>query len=84
MARRKVTTSRKAKGRRIVGLAGPSFDYRSAEAVIEDIRKGVHTYYVREASHESTVRVVDDGEEPRLLSTRDILSRNNLENLPDC
>ena len=84
MARRKVSESVKGKGRRITGLCGPSFGYRSAEDVITDIRGGIHEYYVREGPYESAVRVVEAGNEQRLVSTQDILSRNNLENLPGC
>ena len=83
MAKRKVTGSMKGKGRRIIGLSGPSFGYRSAEEVIADIRTRAHEYYVREGSHESKIRVVGEGDEQRLVSTQDILSRNNLENLSD-
>ena len=84
MARRKVTGSAKGKGRTINGLCGPSFGYLSAEEVIAEIRAGTHEYFVREGSHESRVRVVREGEDQRLVSTRDLLSRNNLENLPNC
>ncbi len=84
MARRKVTGSGKGRGRRITGLCGPSFGYRSAEDVIADIQASVHKYYVREGPYESKVRVVGEGDEQRLVSTQDILSRNNLENLRGC
>ena len=84
MARRKVTRSEKGRGRRITGLCGPSFRYRSAQEVIADIEKNVHQYYVREGPHESEVVVVGKGTEQRLVSTTDILSRNNLQNLPRC
>jgi len=56
MARRKVTGSVKGRGRRITGLCGPSFGYRSAEDVIADIRGSIHEYYVREGPYESAVR----------------------------
>ena len=84
MARRKVTGSAKGKGRIITGLCGPSFGYLSAEEVISDIRAGTHEYFVREGSHESKVKVVGESEDQWLVSTRDLLSRNNLENLPNC
>ena len=84
MARRKVTGSGKGKGRRITGLCGPSFGYRSAGEVISDIQASAHEYYVREGPYESKVRVAGIGEEQRLVSNEDVLSRNNLENLPDC
>jgi len=84
MARLKTTASVKGKERAIAGLCGPSFGYRSAGEVIVDIRTGVHEYYVREGPYESKVRVVGEGDEQRLVTTRDVLSPNNLENLPDC
>ena len=83
MARRKVTGSAKGKGRRVTGLCGPSFGYCSAEEVIADIHARVHEYFVREGPYESKVRVAGEGDEQRLVSTQDVLSRNNLENLPD-
>jgi hypothetical protein len=82
MARRKVTESMKGRGGRITGLCGPSFGFRSAEDVIADILGGFHEYYVREGPYESKVRVISEGEEQRLVSTQDLLSPNNLENLP--
>jgi len=75
MARRKVTASRKGKRRRILGVSGPSLDYRTAEAVALDIQEGVHRYYVREAPYESEVRAVEGADEVRLVASRDILPR---------
>lgn len=82
MARRKVTARRMGKDRIIIGLSGPSFGDISAQEVIEDIQSGAHTYYVREGPYESQVRVAGEGDERRLVSTSDLLSPNNLENLP--
>ena len=85
MPRVKVTGSRKAKGGRLIlGLYGPSIGYEPAEEVINRIREGSSRYYVREGSWEADVRVVEEDGESRLVSTKDVLSRNNLENLPDC
>jgi len=83
MARRKVTRSRKGSGGRIIGLHGPSFGTRSVQDVIEDILQRTHRYYVREAPWEAEVKVMKNGEEQRLETTKDVLSRNNLRNLPN-
>jgi hypothetical protein len=52
---------------------------------VTDIRSRRNSYFVREALFESDVRVL---EEPRgevmVVSTREVLSRNHLRNLPDC
>jgi len=85
MPRVKVTRSRKADGgRSIVGLFRPSMGYQTAEEVIARIREGVGRYYVREGPWEADVRAVDESGVVRLVSTTDVLSRNNLSNLPDC
>ncbi len=85
MPRVKVTRSRKARGgRNIVGLYGPSFGYETAEEVASRIGEGATRYYVREGSWEADVRVVEDGGLAKLVTTNDVLSRNNLANLPDC
>jgi len=84
MTRRRVTHARKGPGGRILGLGGPSFGFLSAEAVAEIIRRGADTYYVREAPFESEVRVVEEGGKVVLVSTSDVISRNNLLNLPRC
>jgi hypothetical protein len=52
--------------------------------IMEDIRVGGHQYYVREKPYESKVRVVSRGDGDRLVTTRGIISLNNLSNLPDC
>ena len=83
--RMKVTRTRKAKsGKRIVGLYGPSIGFRPAEEVVNRIRSGGGRYYVREGSWEAEIRVVEKEGEVSLVSTLDVLSRNNLFNLPDC
>ena len=85
MPRVKVTRTRKVEGgRRIVGLYGPSFGYQTAEEVLSAIRAGDVRYFVRAGSWEADVRVVEEGGEATLVTTRDVLSRNNLANLPDC
>ena len=85
MPRVKVTHSRKAKkGAHIVGLFGQSIGYETAEEVVSRIREGAARYYVREGSWEADVRVVEDGGLAKLVTTNDVLSRNNLANLPDC
>ena len=84
MRRLKVTRSRKTKGgKEAGGLYGPSFGYQPLEEVIRRIRAGTDRYYVREGSWEADVRVVEDESGSYLVSTRDVLSRNNLANLPD-
>ncbi len=84
MARLKVTKSEKGPGGSIIGLFGPTFGYRMLSDIVADIEVGEHTYCVREASYESVVRVIHDGEdELHIRSTWDVLSRNNLSNLPD-
>jgi len=83
MPRVKITRTRKAdRGSRIVGLYGPSIGYQSTEEVVDKIRDG-ERYYVREGSWEADIRVVEEDGKTRLVSTRDVLSRNNLSNLPD-
>lgn len=85
MARWKVTKTRKAKDRGwILGMFGPSMGYQSAEEIVQRIREGVARYYVREGSWEAEIRVVDEGDSSRLVSTKDVFSKNNLLNLPDC
>jgi hypothetical protein len=65
-------------------LEGPSFGFLSAEQVVENIRNGSDRYYVREASFEAEVRVIEEGGQKVLVTTRDVTSRNNLFNLPGC
>ncbi len=84
MARRKVTHSQKKAGRYITGLCGPSFGFRSTKEVILDIKESRHTYFVREGPFETEVKVVSGEGGLDLVSTRDVLSRNNLLNLPAC
>jgi hypothetical protein len=82
VARRKVTHSQKKAGRYITGLCGPSFGFRSTKEVILDIKESRHTYFVREGPFETEVKVVSGEGGLDLVSTRDVLSRNNLLNLP--
>ena len=84
MTKRRVTASRKGRHGEITGLEGPSFGFLSAKEIIEDLRVGKHTYFGREASYESAVWLSGGEGEETLVSTRDVLSRNNLNNLPDC
>ena len=44
---------------------------------------GAIRYYLREEAWEADVRVAEDEEGMRLVSTEDLLSQNNLMNLPD-
>ena len=84
MPRVKVTRTRKAKGgRRIVGLYGPSIGFQPAEEVVNRIRSGGGRFYVREGSWEEEIRVVEIEGAVSLVSTLDVLSKNNLLNLPD-
>jgi hypothetical protein len=84
MPNRRVTHTEKSPRGVITGLCGPSFGYRSLVDVIADIEVGSDRFYVREAPFETRIRVVRESTEPRLVSTSDILSRNNLSNLPNC
>jgi hypothetical protein len=85
MPRVKVTRTRKVGGgKRIVGLCGPSIGYQTAEEVLSQMRAGSVRYYVRAESWEADVRVVEEDGELTLVTTRDVLSRNNLANLSDC
>ena len=81
MARFKVTESARSREGRILGLYGPSFGYRTTKEVISDLLAGRHVYFVREGSYESQVRVIEEGEGRTIVSTRDIVSPNNLQNL---
>jgi len=82
MARWKVTGSVKGMNGTILGLYGQSFGYRSTQEVVSDLLAGSHKYFVREGPHESEVRVVGDADEQKIMTTADVLSPNNLENLP--
>lgn len=82
MARWRVTGSVKGKNGTILGLFGPSFGYRSTLEVITDLLSGSHKYFVREGPYESEVRVVKNGDQETIMTTPDVLSPNNLENLP--
>lgn len=82
MARFKVTRSEKSRNGRIVGLSGPSFTFRSTDEIISDLREGRHQYYVREAPFESNVKVVEEDGKPAIRTTKNVLSRNHLGNLP--
>ena len=83
MARLKVTHSQKGRGRRITGLHGPGFGFRPAEEIAQHLQDQSHRYYVREGGWEDEVNVVGDGDKARLFTTRDVVSRNHLLNLPD-
>lgn len=84
MARRKVTHAQKGPSGKITGVGGPSFGFLPAQVVAEGIQSGSHTYFVREAPFETEVRVVEEEGQMLLVSTKDVLSRNNLQNLPGC
>jgi len=84
MARRRVTLARKGPGGTITAVGGPSFGFQTAQVVVEEIQSGSHTYFVREGPFETDVKVVEEGGQMALVSTRDVLSRNNLQNLPGC
>jgi hypothetical protein len=62
-------------------LFGPSFRYRSKEDVLEDLLSGRERYYVREAPHESDVRVIEKEGRMELATTSNPLSHNHLQNL---
>jgi len=83
MARLRVTHSQKGRGRRITGLYGPGFGFRPAEEIAQHLQDQSHRYYVREGGWEDEVKVVGEGDKARLLTTRDVVSRNHLLNLPD-
>lgn len=84
MARRRVRNTEKDKEGDITGLCGPDFGYRSATGAISDIENTVHSYYVKEAGHESNIHVVTEGRRKYLRTYADAASENNLDNLPDC
>lgn len=81
MARRKVTGCRWGRGGEILGLFGPSFGYRSKEDILDDLLSGREQYYVREAPHESELRVVETDGGMELRTTSNPLSHNHLKNL---
>jgi len=83
MARLRVTHSQKGRGRRITGLYGPRFGFRLTREVVGHLQDQSHRYYVREGDWEDEVKVVEEGDKARLLTTRDVFSRNHLLNLPD-
>ena len=84
MPRVRITRTRKTcGGRRVIGVFGPTVGYQSAGEVAEALRDGTIRYYVREGAWEADVRVAEDEEGMRLVSTEDLLSQNNLMNLPD-
>ena len=73
-----------SEGGRITGLGGCSFGFLLAEDVIADIREGQDKYSVRERPFETEVKAVEKRDRLRLISTKEVLSRNNLWNLPGC
>ncbi len=83
MARLKVTHSQKAGGGRITGLYGPGFGFRPTEEVARHILDRTHQYYVREGSWAADLKVEVRDQEVVLKTTNDVLSPNNLQNLPD-
>lgn len=83
MALRRVTQSQKGRDRRIHGLYGPSFGFLPLAEIVEDIRIGRHRYYVRQRPHNSKIRIVQNGDESVLESTRNPLFPSQLLNLPD-
>ena len=64
-------------------MFGPTVGYQSAREVAEAMGDGAIRYYLREEAWEADVRVAEDEEGMRLVSTEDLLSQNNLMNLPD-
>jgi hypothetical protein len=83
MARLRVTHSQKGRGGRITGLYGPRFGFRPTAEIVRHLSDQSHQYFVREGPWEDEVKVSPELGEGFLLTTRDVLSRNNLRNLPD-
>jgi len=54
---------------------------RSTTEIIADLDSGSNSYFVKEGPYESEVQILREGEERTILTTKNILSPNHLENL---
>jgi len=86
MADREVTRTRKDTKDVIAALCNPAewWSPRTKEDVIRDIDSKDHTYHVKWPEKRTEIRVVDGPTGKYLRTDRDITTRNNLLDLPDC
>ena len=63
---------------------GDFWSPRSKLDAIDDIERGIHTYYVPWTSGRTEIRVVQGSNGKYLRTDRDQTTRNNLDDLPDC
>ncbi len=86
MADRRVTLSRKDPDGDISALCNPGelWSPRLKANVITDIESGVHTYYVLSAGNRVRVHVLRGVTGKYLRTSPDLISHNNLDDLPDC
>ncbi|MEO9630723.1 MULTISPECIES: DUF3892 domain-containing protein [Alphaproteobacteria] len=87
MADRQVTASGKNTDGDITKLckSGATWSPRLKADAINDIEKGLHTYYVQQAGTSRVdITVVNGNTGKYLRSTADSSSENNLDNLPNC
>lgn len=86
MARRLVKATGKDSNGDIIRLcnSGEAWSPRSKASAISDIEGG-QSYYTRDSQgREAEVKVVQEGSNKYLRTTRDKSDANNLDNLPDC
>lgn len=81
MPRWKITRSDLGKRGEVLAVYGPSRGYLTTPEVVADIESRTHSYYVKEGPYESEVRVVGEGSDKTIITTRDIFSPNHLHNL---
>lgn len=86
MADRQLTATRKDTDGDITALcqAGVVWSPRSKRDAINDIRKGIDTYYVRVGYRRVEIHVVDGLTGPYLRTDPDTTTHNSLDDLPDC
>jgi hypothetical protein len=86
MAKREVTRSRKDRDGDITALCNPgaSWSPRQKRDAINDIESGVHQYFVKVNAQEVSINVVKGPTGKYLRTGRDMTSKNNLDDLPDC
>lgn len=63
---------------------GDFWSPRSKLDAIDDIERGIHTYYVPWTNGRTEIRVVQGSNGKYLRTDRDQITRNNLDDLPDC
>lgn len=87
MAEREVTGIRRAGTTgRVTALchSGEAWSPRALPDVVDDIRRGTHTYYVDDGARRSFVMVVGTGPGAYLRTHGDGAATNNLRSLPGC